>query len=383
MKIIIVGMTNSIHLARWVECFYKFKKFEIFVFPIAPVKIHPKLFKISNLNSKHSNINIFNIVPNINLNFFIQKILYAFFKNFFYLLALNIWINRIKPKYLHSHELTLAGALCLKLKLYRKKFFPKWIVTNWGSDLFYFYKTKILKSYLKKIIHLSDYYSAECNRDYKLAKKIGFKGSYLPCIPNSGGINFSLAKRLRLIEKPSHRKIIVIKGYQDEIGQAKNAILAINKIAGKIKNFQVVIFSANLEIINLCKKIKLSQKVQLKIIDKNTILSQQDMYNLFARSKIYIGISKSDGISTSMLEAIALGTFPIQSDTSCSNEWIKNNISGFLVPWNDINIISNKVLRVIHDNTLIEKSAKLNWGVVKKRGLDINIKKIAHTFYHQ
>lgn len=383
MKIIIVGMTNSIHLARWVECFYKFKKFEIFVFPIAPVKIHPKLFKISNLNSKHSNINIFNIVPNINLNFFIQKILYAFFKNFFYLLALNIWINRIKPKYLHSHELTLAGVLCLKLKLYRKIFFPKWIVTNWGSDLFYFYKTKILKSYLKKIIHLADYYSAECNRDYKLAKKIGFKGSYLPCIPNSGGINFSLAKRLRLIEKPSHRKIIVIKGYQDEIGQAKNAILAINKIVGKIKNFQVVIFSANLEIINLCKKIKLSQKVQLKIIDKNTTLSQQDMYNLFARSKIYIGISKSDGISTSMLEAIALGTFPIQSDTSCSNEWIKNNISGFLVPWNDINIISNKVLRVIHDNTLIEKSAKLNWGVVKKRGLDINIKKIAHTFYHQ
>ena len=382
MKIIIVGMTNSIHLARWVECFYKFKKFEIFVFPIAPVKIHPKLFKISNLNSKHSNINIFNIVPNINLNFFIQKILYAFFKNFFYLLALNIWINRIKPKYLHSHELTLAGVLCLKLKLYRKNFFPKWIVTNWGSDLFYFYKTKILKSYLKKIIHLADYYSAECNRDYKLAKKIGFKGSYLPCIPNSGGINFSLAKRLRLIEKPSHRKIIVIKGYQDEIGQAKNAILAINKIVGKIKNFQVVIFSANLEIINLCKKIKLSQKVQLKIIDKNTTLSQQDMYNLFARSKIYIGISKSDGISTSMLEAIALGAFPIQSDTSCGNEWIKNNISGFLVPWNDINIISNKILRVIHNNILIEKSAKLNWDVVKKKGLDINIKKIAHTFYH-
>jgi glycosyltransferase involved in cell wall biosynthesis len=106
------------------------------------------------------------------------------------------------------------------------------------------------------------------------------------------------------------------------------------------------------------------------------------MYNLFARSKIYIGISKSDGISTSMLEAIALGSFPIQSDTSCGNEWIKNNISGFLVPWNDINIISNKILRVIHDNVLIEKSAKLNWDVVKKKGLDINIKKIAHTFYH-
>ena len=382
MKIIIVGMTNSIHLARWVECFYNFKKFEIFVFPVAPVKIHPKLYKISNLNSKLSNINIFNIVPNINLNFFIQKILYVCFKNYFYFLALNIWINRIKPKYLHSHELTLAGLLCLKLKLYRKIFFPKWIVTNWGSDLFYFYNMPILKSYLKKIIHLSDYYSAECNRDYKLAKKIGFKGSYLPCIPNSGGINFSLAKRLRLIEKPSYRKIIIIKGYQDEIGHAKNAILAVNKIVDKIKNFKIVIFSANSEIVNLCKKIKLSQKVKLKIININTALSQQDMYNLFARSKIYIGISKSDGISTSMLEAIALGAFPIQSDTSCGNEWIKNNISGFLVPWNDINIISNKILRVIHNNVLIEKSAKLNWDVVKKKGLDINIKKIAHTFYH-
>ena len=52
MKIIIVGMVNSIHLVRWVEHLYKYHKLQIFIFPVFPSKIHPRLLKISKLKNK-------------------------------------------------------------------------------------------------------------------------------------------------------------------------------------------------------------------------------------------------------------------------------------------------------------------------------------------
>jgi hypothetical protein len=47
------------------------------------------------------------------------------------------------------------------------------------------------------------------------------------------------------------------------------------------------------------------------------------MYENFANSRIYIGASRSDGISTSFLEALVLGAYPIQTNTSCGNEWVE------------------------------------------------------------
>jgi glycosyltransferase involved in cell wall biosynthesis len=382
MNILVVGMLNSIHLVRWVKQFRNLYNINLYIYPLEPVIAHKDLRKnFLNLDSNEKNIKIIKLFPNIKINFFFLKILNTITLGFFNLLFLYLTIKFIKFKFVHSLEISRSGNLCLEVKKLLKDDFPKWIVTNWGSDIFYFYKKKSLKKNIKEVINLSDYYSAECFRDYKLARKLGFKGSFLPCIPNSGGINLSLARNLRLIEKPSHRKIIVIKGYQDEIGQAINAILAIDKIVYKIQEFKIIIFSASPIIKDFCKKIRLSNKIQLEIIETNTALNQKEIYRLFSKSRIFIGISKSDGISTSMLEAIALGVFPIQSNTSCGNEWIRNNISGFLVPWNDINFISKKILRAINDNALIEKSAKLNWAVIKKKGLDINIKKIARTFY--
>lgn len=384
MNILVVGMLNSIHLVRWVKQFKNFNNIKLYIYPLEPVIPHKDLRKnFLNLVNKEKNIKIIKLFPNIEINFFFSKILNTLTLGFFNLLFLYLTIKFVKFEFVHSLEISRSANLCLIIKKFLGNNFPKWIVTNWGSDIFFFYKKNLLKNNIKEIINLADYYSAECHRDYKLAKKINFKGNFLPCIPNSGGINLSLANKLRLLVKPSHRRIIVIKGYQDEIGQAINAILAIDKIVDKIQDFKIIIFSASPIIKDFCKKIRLSNKIQLEIIETNTALSQKEIYRLFSKSRIFIGISKSDGISTSMLEAIALGAFPIQSNTSCGNEWIRNNISGFLVPWDDISIISNKILRAINNNILIEKSAKLNWTVIKKKGSDVKIKKIAHTFYQQ
>ena len=50
-----------------------------------------------------------------------------------------------------------------------------------------------------------------------------------------------------------------------------------------------------------------------------------------SKARIYVGASRSDGISTSFLEALCLGAYPIQTSTSCANEWINLGFSGSII----------------------------------------------------
>ena len=142
--LIIVGMVNSIHLARWVEHLYKFKKIETYIFPVFPAEPHDLLKKISSIADKKSNIHLIKLSSNYKFNLYLQKFLYLIFKKNFHLIWLKKSILRIKPKYIHSHELTIINSL-LESKKYFKRKISKWIVSNWGSELYYFYKFKKFK----------------------------------------------------------------------------------------------------------------------------------------------------------------------------------------------------------------------------------------------
>ena len=379
MKIIIVGMINSIHLARWVKHLYNYKKLKVYIFPVFPENSHPILRNLSTINYKDNNIKIIKLFSWEKLNTIFFKILKFFFDDYFLIKWLNFNINKLKPKYIHSHELTTSSLLCLHSKSSYQGKYPKWIVTNWGSDLFYFFKKKKFKNNLKKILKSSNFYTAECQRDFLLARKIGTKAKFLDCILNSGGINLKLTKKLRKKKITSLRKVIIIKGYHGLFGLALNSIQALEKIHKDLKNYKIVIYSADKLLINYCKTIK--NKLDIKIYSNKDYLSEREIYNLFAKSKIYIGLSKSDGVSTSLIESMALGAFPIQSDTSCAKEWIINNESGFIVKPDDIDQISKKILFVLNNNKFINHAASLNEKTVVKKADSNKVKMQVRSIY--
>lgn len=91
------------------------------------------------------------------------------------------------------------------------------------------------------------------------------------------------------------------------------------------------------------------------------------MLRFFAHARIYLGVSVSDAISTSVLEAMAMGAFPIQTNTACCDEWIVDGKSGFSVPVDDVQVIADRIRRAITDNTLVDTAAEINWSEVCKR----------------
>ena len=381
MKIIIVGMVNSIHLVRWVEHLYNYKKLEILIFPVFPARVHPRLLKILNLSDKKSNIKIAYLLPWGKLNFWLLKFMNFLFKSFFFSYWLNFLIKKTNPEYIHSHELSTSSILCLKARLNFKGTFPKWIVTNWGSDLYFFYKKKKFKENLKKVLQLSNFYSAECRRDYKIAKKIGINATFLDCITNSGGIPLQSVKKINKKQLTSSRKIILIKGYHGLFGLALNSIKAIQKISQHLREYTIVVYSADQIVVDYCNSISKKLDLKFQIHSNNINLTQKKMYGLFSKAKVYIGISKSDGISTSLLEAMALGAFPIQSNTSCANEWILNNKTGYILPPYNIKLISKKILLAINNDKQVDLAAKLNWKTIVNKADSNKIKKIIRKIY--
>ena len=162
---------------------------------------------------------------------------------------------------------------------------------------------------------------------------------------------------------------------------ALNTLKAIKKISQHLRDYTIVIYSADQVVIDYCNSISKEHNLNFEMHSRNIILTQKEMYRLFSKSKIFIGLSKSDGISTSLLESMALGTFPIQTNTSCANEWITNNKTGFIVSHSNIELISKRILYAVNNDKFVNLAARLNGETIKQRADSNRIKKIIRNIY--
>jgi glycosyltransferase involved in cell wall biosynthesis len=60
-------------------------------------------------------------------------------------------------------------------------------------------------------------------------------------------------------------------------------------------------------------------------------LSPLETQELMAASDVYVSVAESDGVSISLLEALALGLVPVLSDIPANRDWIEDGASGMLV----------------------------------------------------
>lgn len=369
-------MSNSIHTARWLSQIVD-QGWDIHLFPSYDVgSVRPEL---TNVTVYHSFIGrLTHAHPSVK-----QKGIYVwseFVALFFREITRRIYphyrviklarlIKKLKPDIVHTLEMQGAGYLTMEAKKLLKGNLPPWIVTTWGSDIYYFGQFKDHAKKIRSLLKQCDYYHCECERDIKLAHKFGLKGISLPVLPDSGGFYLDKLAKVQQNIKPSNRKYIIVKGYHGWAGRALVALKALELCVEELRNFHIFIYSSDIVVRIAANKFKSQYKIPITIIPAGT--EHDKMLKFFGQSRIAIGLSISDGISTMVLEAMAMGTFPIQSNTSCANEWIKDGQTGILVPPEDIKKISKAIKHALSDDPLVDNAAILNAKVVKSR-LDQN-----------
>jgi hypothetical protein len=291
-------------------------------------------------------------------------------------------IRKLKPDLIHSMEFQHAGYNVLRAKeIIGAEKFPKWLATNWGSDIYYYRNFPDHLKQISRLLQNVDYYSCECERDVGLARELGLKAPSLPVLPNSGGFDVKHLSALRGALPPSKRKILMVKGYQHFAGRALTALQAIARCADALEGFRIILFSASSqEVCEAVEELRAFHGLDISIL---SYTSHERMLKYFAHARIYLGVSVSDAISTSMLEAMAMGAFPIQTDTSCCDEWIADGKSGFSVPHDDVDMIADRLRKALTRDDLVDEAARLNWVTVENRLDERKLKPRIVQFYEQ
>ena len=266
-------------------------------------------------------------------------------------------IFKIKPDVVHSFEMQSCSYPILKTM---KEFSHlKWIYSCWGSDLYYYSNLKSHKNKIKKVLSRVDYLFTDCIRDYNLAMTLGFKGVFLGAVPGGSGYDLQKLKKFNI----KNRKIILVKGYEHDFGKALNVIKALELLPETIK-YDVVVFGAHQKVIDYIK----CNNLAYKTFSRHG-LSHDELLKLMGKSLIYIGNSISDGIPNTLLEAIVMGAFPIQSNPgSVTEEYINNNENGLIInnPEN-IEDLKKVILKAINSVALREKAKSINDRVAKEK----------------
>ena len=339
MKILFVSM-QAIHASKWINNLH-LAGHELFWFDVlgkGNLETNVSIVQYTNWNRRR--------IPYIKGEYWFSKKFPKLYKKLqpLFEVTANEKLEQIlldlKPDLVQSFEMhSCSYPIYETMKKYNN---IKWMYNCWGSDIFYYQN---LTNYYKKILNILervDYMSADCKRDEVLAYQNGFKGKFLGVIPTGGGYDLSFYKDY--IDLFENRKYIIVKGYEHHFGRGLNIVKALETIKDEINGYEVVVFGSH----KLVQEYINANNLPFIYYDRHG-LSNKEVLKLMGQSLIYIGNSISDGMPNTLLEALIMGAFPIQSNPGgATAEIITNNENGFLIDNpSDINNISNLILKAI------------------------------------
>jgi glycosyltransferase involved in cell wall biosynthesis len=115
-----------------------------------------------------------------------------------------------------------------------------------------------------------------------------------------------------------------------------------------------------------------------KVVFTGPVLHEK-VFEYYQKSNIFVLPSLNEGMSNTMLEALACGMPLIATDTGGTRELVLNNKNGFIVKMRDSNDLVEKIEKFLLDKSLEEKmsresralSEKFSWEVVAKKYTDL------------
>lgn len=158
----------------------------------------------------------------------------------------------------------------------------------------------------------------------------------------------------------------MVKGHTRFVGRGLIALNAIEKAADLLADYKIIVYSADPQAIRRVRKLVKDTQLNVRSFKRGE-LPHNELLSFFKSARIYIGISLSDGISVSLQEAMVHGVFPIQTDTSCIDEWITDGQGGFIVRNSDFQRLDSLLKRAIEDDALVDTAAEINYSLASER----------------
>lgn len=364
MRILFVGMAESVHTARWIGQLAGLD-WDLHLFPVTHVAPHRSLtgvtmhtFSRARIPGTDPGLRLDGRYPFRRGSYRAQRFAdRAFPARMTRTAQLASVVRRIKPDIVHSLGVQHGGYLTLEAKQNLGAGCPPWLVSCWGIDVCLLGRLAEHAPQIREVLTACDYFTADCDRDLALARQLGFAGETYPALPGAGGLDIELAKSLRPHGPTSARRVVALKGYQGLYGRALDALRAIEMCADVLQDFTVVVYFPQPDIAVAAEL--MSQRTGIKV-EMFPHGSYEDSLRLHGRARVSLAVNISDGLPLSTIEAALMGSFPVQTDTSCVGERLRDGEGTLLVPPDDTARIAAAVRRALTDDDLVDRAAEVN-----------------------
>jgi glycosyltransferase involved in cell wall biosynthesis len=265
------------------------------------------------------------------------------------------FLIEVQPDVVHSFVLYMS---CYPiLNVMKRNSSIKWIYSAWGNDLF-FYRNETLRLHeIKETLSHLDYMFADCTRDFHIANELGYKGEYLGTYPTGGG--YELNEYTPFFKVFEERKKILVKGYQHKFGRVNKVLEAISRLKIQLKDYYVIVYADNKEVRDKALALGLTEWHNFSTLGR---INHKELLKVKGESVIYIGNSISDGTPNTLLEAMIMGAFPIQSNPGgATAEWINHKENGLILENpEDVDAIAAEIAYAISHPEMLEAGVIFN-----------------------
>jgi glycosyltransferase involved in cell wall biosynthesis len=369
-RIILVAMADSSHVGRWIKNLTNQSNLDILFIPSSP---HRRIQR----DVKESGVCFETMGGKFRIHKFLKFFslpIWVLDRGFLFDNRLRGWIirrsiQRFNPHLIHVME-TQNGGYPLSMALeylerisYRK---PPVLLTLFGSDIFWFSRFTKHRKKISTLLSQTNFVAVECQRDKSLSEELGYRGEFLPISPVAKGISHHQLWDQTTRDELLTRRSVAVKGYSGTWGLAHVAIAALALSKDKLPSLTVEIFSAEPGAIWAARKFLRPLGVKYKTFKKGS-LSHTQVLELLRRSIIYIGLSRSDGLPSSMLEAMSQGAIPIQTNTACLEGWLVDGETGFAVSTPTPLVVSRLINKVLDSPEFMKAAREKNLDIVHKK----------------
>jgi hypothetical protein len=283
-------------------------------------------------------------------------------------------VHQVQPDLIHALRIPFEGMLAAHA--------PASVplaVSIWGNDLTLHGRgSAAMRRLTERTLTRADGLVADARRDIRLAHQWGFAEEKTVLeVPGSGGLDLVETGTARLMPTlaglppfPEDTPLVINpRGFRP--GSVRNDIFfqAIPMVLERVPSarFLCAAMQGQEEAENWLAKLKISQQVHLL-----PYLSQEQLWALFQHAAVSVSVSAHDGTPNSLLEAMAIGCFPIAGDIESLREWIVPGVNGLLVESDKAQALAEALVLALENPQLRQAAAGINQRIIRERA-EINL----------
>ncbi len=238
----------------------------------------------------------------------------------------------------------------------------------WGNDLtLHAGGSARMAALTRRALNRADVLFADAQRDVRLARAWGFDAAKPALVvPGSGGLDLEQAalvkQRVQMGEIPlpdflpaGAPLVLNPRGFRTGSVRQDTFFQAVPLVLQRKPEvvFACAAMAGQQEALDWVERLKLEGNVALL-----PHLPQEELWELFARAAVSVSVSQHDGTPNTLLEALALGAFPIAGDIESLREWITPGVNGLLVEPGSPQALAEAILLAL-DHPQLRHSAEV------------------------